>query len=329
MLVTELSTEVVSAPERFALFEEFAAGSHMRNRLRSERQADFRARMRSLSLGDVQLSLMQLPHLEIVRTPKLIRQSDGETYQVHCMAHGTGGLSQAGRDVAFGVGEFVIADSSRPFSGCLVPAPGAWSSIVVQMPRNLVPLPENVVRCMTAVPIPASHGLGGVFHRWLAELVTRAEEFTPADVPALSQTTVDLLASLLGRCLDAEEKMGPDARKRALRARIHDHIRQRLRDPGLTPEAVAASHGISTRYLYALFHDQGQTVGAWIRERRLENCRRDLADPCQLGRPIRSIAAGWGFPDPAHFSRTFRTAYGVSPRDYRESAVRESTGASS
>ncbi|MFI9240588.1 helix-turn-helix domain-containing protein [Streptomyces sp. NPDC053079] len=104
--------------------------------------------------------------------------------------------------------------------------------------------------------------------------------------------------------------MGPEARRRALQARIHDYIRQRLRDPGLTPEAVAASHGISTRHLYALFRDQGLTVGAWIRERRLENCRRDLADPLLLGRPIHSIAAGWGFPNPADFSRTFRAPTG-------------------
>ncbi|MFI9240589.1 hypothetical protein [Streptomyces sp. NPDC053079] len=188
------------APEPFALFEEFAAGSHMRNWMRSERRDDFRARMRSLSLGGVQLSLMDVPHLEVVRTPKLIRPSDGEAHQVLGMIHGTGGLSQAGRDAAFRAGEIIVADSSRPFSGCLAPASGTWSSIVVQMPRSLVPLPENGVRRMTAVPISASCGLGGVFHRWLAELVTRAGEFTPADVPALSRTTVDLLASLLGRC---------------------------------------------------------------------------------------------------------------------------------
>ncbi|WP_331742751.1 helix-turn-helix domain-containing protein (plasmid) [Streptomyces sp. NBC_00868] len=325
MLVTELSTEVVPAPERFALFEEFAAGSHMRNRLRSQRQDDFTARMRSLTLGDLQLSLMALPHLEIVRTPKLIRQSDLEVYQVHGMIHGMGGLSQAERDAAFRAGEFVLVDSSRPFSGCLATTPGAWSSIVVQMPRSLVPLPENTVRRMTAVPIPATRGLGGVFHRWLVDLVTRAEEFTPADVPTLTQTTVDLLASLLGRCLDAEATMGPDARRRALKARIHDFVRQRLREPGLTPEAVAAAHGISTRYLYMLFRDQELTMAAWIRELRLENCRRDLADSRLLSRPIHSIAASWCFSDAAHFSRAFRAAYGISPRDYRHSAVRESS----
>ncbi|WP_405959348.1 helix-turn-helix domain-containing protein [Streptomyces sp. NBC_00868] len=230
-------------------------------------------------------------------------------------------MSQAERDAAFRAGGFVLVDSSRPFSGCLATTPGAWSSIVVQMPRILVPLPENAVRRMTAVPIPATRGLGGVFHRWLVDLVTRAGEFTPADVPALTQTTVDLLASLLGRCLDAEATMGPEACRRALKARIHDFVPQRLRDPGLTPEAVAAAHGISTRYLYLLFRDQELTMAAWIRALRLENCRRDLADSRLLGRPIHSIAAGWCFPDAAYFSRAFRAAYGPPAKPGPFSAI--------
>ncbi|WP_243717790.1 AraC family transcriptional regulator [Actinomadura sp. KC345] len=29
------------------------------------------------------------------------------------------------------------------------------------------------------------------------------------------------------------------------------------------------------------------------------------------------MAARWGFTSPAHFSQTFRTAYGLSPRQFR------------
>ena len=29
-----------------------------------------------------------------------------------------------------------------------------------------------------------------------------------------------------------------------------------------------------------------------------------------------AIGARWGYPDPAHFSRLFKSVYGVSPRDY-------------
>nr|WP_243274742.1 helix-turn-helix domain-containing protein [Streptomyces albus] len=69
------------------------------------------------------------------------------------------------------------------------------------------------------------------------------------------------------------------------------------------------------------------TVAAWIRRQRLEHCRRDLADPRLRDRPIHAIAARWGFPRPGDFTRAFRAAYGIPPRDYRRMAVNGEPGA--
>jgi AraC-like DNA-binding protein len=71
------------------------------------------------------------------------------------------------------------------------------------------------------------------------------------------------------------------------------------------------------RSLQKLFETQGQTVTGWIRTRRLEHCRKDLANATLANRPVSSIAAQWGLVDSAHFSRLFRSTYGRSPRDYR------------
>jgi AraC-like DNA-binding protein len=50
--------------------------------------------------------------------------------------------------------------------------------------------------------------------------------------------------------------------------------------------------------------------------------RRELADPHHAMRPIHAIAARWGFTNPAHFSQTFRSAYGLSPRQVRLQCTR-------
>jgi AraC-like DNA-binding protein len=84
------------------------------------------------------------------------------------------------------------------------------------------------------------------------------------------------------------------------------------------PDAIAAAHHISLRYLHKLFQQDGHTIAGWIRERRLEQCRRDLANPQLAARPIHPIAARWGFTSPAHFSQAFRSAHGLSPRQYRQ-----------
>ncbi|MEH6374325.1 helix-turn-helix domain-containing protein [Streptomyces sp. KLMMK] len=321
MRVTEFSTDVVAPPERFGLFRDVTARSHMPNRLRSNDYENFRARMQTVDFGELQVSALAFPHLDIARTAKLIRQADPEIWQVNYMLGAQGGVSLDGADANFQVGDLLFMGSSRPYRGNVHTCDDSWSQLVLQFPRRLLPLPERLVQGLLAVPIGTHSGMGGVLARWMADLNGRAHEFTDADVNTLGSVTLDLLASVVARCLDSEDTMDPESRRRALQMRIHDFIRQRLADPSLTPEAIAAAHGVSTRHLYTLFRDQGLTVAAWIRQCRLEQCRHDLADPQLRSRHVRAVAARWGFTDPAHFSRTFRAAYAMTPTDYRHHAL--------
>jgi AraC-like DNA-binding protein len=79
------------------------------------------------------------------------------------------------------------------------------------------------------------------------------------------------------------------------------------------------------RYLYRLFEAQGTTVAAWIRHRRLERCRADLTDPALRAAPVSAVAARWGLPDSAHFSRLFRRTYGLPPAEYRRACLAPGT----
>jgi transcriptional regulator GlxA family with amidase domain len=54
-----------------------------------------------------------------------------------------------------------------------------------------------------------------------------------------------------------------------------------------------------------------------VRTLRLAGCRRDLADPALSHLSIGAVAARWGILDSAKFSRIFRAAHGLSPREYR------------
>lgn len=326
MLVTEFSTGVVGAPERFALFADATSRPHMAYRLRSDDRHDFRATARLLRLGGVDICSHVNPHLELVRTPKLVRQSDPEIYTVHWLISGRGRLAQDGHDTAFHPGQFVLAHSSHPLDLSMNTAEGLWSSLILQCPRSRLPLPEKMVQRLTAVPIPARHGMGGVLSRWLADLNIRAEEFTPADIPSLASVTLDLLASTLARCLEAEESLTPEAHRSALRARITTFVEQHLADQHLTPRAIADAHHISLRHLQHLFAEDDTSPAAWIRHRRLERCRRDLTNPALILQPIRIIAARWCFTNATVFTRTFRATYGLAPSDYRRQAE---TGANS
>jgi AraC-like DNA-binding protein len=109
----------------------------------------------------------------------------------------------------------------------------------------------------------------------------------------------------------------PATRRRALLASVQTFIDRSLADPHLSPSAIAGAHHISLRWLYKLFEEQGTTVSRWIRERRLERCRRDLLNPALSDLPASAIAYRSGFTDAAHFSRAFRKTYGHPPGTYR------------
>jgi AraC family transcriptional regulator, positive regulator of tynA and feaB len=100
-------------------------------------------------------------------------------------------------------------------------------------------------------------------------------------------------------------------------------IETHLAEPSLDPSSIASELGISVRHLHRLFARQGDSPADWIRQRRLENSRSDLADVRFRDRTITEIAFLWGFSDSAHFSRSFRKQFGISPRAFRAGAGRK------
>ncbi|MFD0327423.1 helix-turn-helix transcriptional regulator [Streptacidiphilus monticola] len=83
------------------------------------------------------------------------------------------------------------------------------------------------------------------------------------------------------------------------------------------PQDIAAAHSISLRYLHQLFQRQGTTVNSYVRTRRLEAARSELARTQGPRRTVAAVAARWGFTSAAHFSRVFRQSFGMTPLQWR------------
>jgi AraC-like DNA-binding protein len=183
-------------------------------------------------------------------------------------------------------------------------------------PRTMLPLAEPDLVRVTATAVPCRDGLGQVVLPLLHGLARQLEHLESHGTPRLADNVIDLVGTLLAEHADMDrpsEEAGPAL----LTERVLAYMEQRLADPGLSPEGIAAAHRISRRYLYKLLAARGRTVSGWIREQRLARCRRDLTDPALDHLPVGAIGGRWGFADPAHFSHAFKAAYGMSPKEAR------------
>jgi AraC-like DNA-binding protein len=259
-----------------------------------------------VNAGQVQTSTPHSGH----RTPGLIRRGGSGLYRVVLAISGSPRLEQDGRAAQLRPGEFAIHDFARPYD---LAYDSAVQLAVFGFPRDLLALPPGAADRVTAVAIAGDQGAGALASSVLRRVSLDLDTYRPTSAARLSTVMMDLVTTAVAERAGHAESLPVESRERALLRRIHAFIEQNLGETDLSPAIVAAAHHVSVRHLHRLHETQGTTVAAWIRQRRLERCRRDLADPAFTAVPVSAVAARWGMPDSAHFSRLFRRAYGLPP----------------
>lgn len=312
----EFNSESLPVPDQFDHTRDVMSLLPAPHEVSSDYASGFRLRQHELHLDSVRVWRMAMQPLVLHRTARLIRQSDPETYNIVLLQRGTIGRTWSRREATYGPHDIHINDSSQPYDLRAHNPLGLISCVGVEVPKKLLPLPRSRTDQLVGRRLRGQDGIGALLGGTLTHLTTDTSSYLHSDGPRLSTVLVDLVAALFGHGLEADTPP-PETHQHSMVLRIRSFIQQNLHHSQLTPDAVAAAHHISTSYLHRLFQGSGTTVAAWIRQQRLEGASRDLVDPALATVPIAQIGARWGFPQPAAFSRAFRTAYGVSPRDYR------------
>ncbi len=275
---------------------------------------DSRDWVRCGDIGAVRVVELSGGHGGVARlTPSGVRRSDPDVCKIDVLVRGHGVVEQDGRQARLEPGDLALVDLSRPARWALSP----MLLVAFAFPRALLPLrPDDMAR-LTAVRIAGDRGPAALVSSLARQLVDHLDDHDATAGVRLGTAVLDLLTVGLAVPLERTNDVPADTRQHALLLRVHAFIEQRLGDPELSPGMIAAAHYISERYLYKLFQTEQTSVAAWIRRRRLERCRRDLLDPALRQQPVSAIAARWGMPSATHFSRAFRSAYGVPPGEYR------------
>ncbi|MEW1697970.1 helix-turn-helix domain-containing protein [Streptomyces sp. NPDC091278] len=304
------------ARDRFAHWRELLSGTHAPMALSSERADDFLARQHVVTLGEVTVWPAVFPPVTFRRTSELIRRSDPESYHLTLMLRGSGIADWRHRTLRTSPGTFHTSDSSRPVEIRSWAERGRIMMIGVEVPKAVLPLPRRLADRAVGLPVPDDQGVGALLSHTLRRLIRDLPEYRLADGPRLGEVVAGLTATVLGQVTDDESALPPHVHRETTVLRVRAFVEQHLGDPDLSPALIAAAHHISTSYLHRVFRAEDVTVGTLIRQRRLLRARAELADPRWDNLSIQTIAARWCFTG-AQFSRSFRTAYGMTPGEYR------------
>ncbi|HEY7693326.1 MAG TPA: helix-turn-helix domain-containing protein [Gaiellaceae bacterium] len=318
-----IDTTTVPARDRLDFWSESSFDAYLPVQVRSVAAEDFGARMWGYELGPLSVFRIAAAPNTMMRSSRAIAACDPECLHLSVVLRGQITAAQEGRTGLARSGDLISYETSHPV---LFRADQPYESVVVRIPRHLLGPEETQISRLTAVGIPGDEGVPRAAVAFFLGLASGLEDstITPVDAPNAVECVLDLVRALYAAPSRGEAPTRLRTRAEIL-LNIQSFIEANLGDPDLDPERVARGCFISTRYLHKLFEAEGTSVCRWIRESRLERCRRDLLDPSLEDETILSIASRWGLPGPQHFSRLFRSAYGCSPSELRREPRRTGT----
>jgi AraC-like DNA-binding protein len=313
-MVTLLDTDRLPASERrpARVAARLEAAMVSRVRFADSRQPS-RARLDAWDLGGVPVLRADLSgELALTRSPRQARADTAPTVSFAVQELGVALQDQFGSRRVVPRGGLALTEVASPYEY-------RWSGRGVcralQVPVSRLGLPVDVVR--RAVPLAHRSPLYGLVRAHLEQLTRRAGQLaTEPLVHSLTSATIDLARALLASAVGSSQAVD-DVVAETMLTQVRSYVRQHLTEPGLDAGQVAAAHAISVRQLYRLCSAAQFSLEQWIIHQRLEGARGELSDPGSRDRSIAMVARRWGFTDPSYFSRRFRRAFGLTPRDWR------------
>ncbi len=253
----------------------------------------------------------------ITRTEAHVREDSINDYYLTTLLSGRMRVAQAGQEFTLAAGQLALMKTGLPFD---VTYSKPSHRLIVRIPNQV--FRERLANSEEDVSIGAlpQTGLSRVVVELIKSIAGEAAHLPLTDQYTITQSLLELTGALT-RTTTKPRRSKRDVRHAELFSRILSFLEEKFTDSELTPEKIARANGISTRYLHSLFRQSGTTVQRWVWERRLRAARKDLLDPSLAQTRISNIAFQRGFTDTAHFSRSFRNRFGISPSKLRDLAT--------
>ena len=251
----------------------------------------------------------------ITRTPRLAHDAVDAYLFLGLQVAGSSIVIQDGREAVLRPGDLAVYDTRQPYT--LVNDHGIQQHFF----RSRSPTSSSPPGCLARSPRSVSTG-AGPWRESRRAICGSSPRTSAGSVPRRPSDVAEPSLALIRAMLASQIEDLPEAREyleRSLEHRIVAYMRAHLHEADLSAARIAREHHVSVRHLYRLLARSGIVLGDWIRQQRLEACRRALAEPGDTS-TIAAVAHQWGFVDVTHFGRVFKAAYGMSPREWRTSS---------
>lgn len=320
------ATSGVPAARRVELWEAHNATALIGLTVRTARPLD--ATEVNVQLPQARLARVRGSAHAVERTAAMIDRCPADSFAVYLTLRGDACFASSGGRYRLRPGDALVCETDRPFSREFA---RGLAELVITVPRSALAARAAVTRLDAQVIMsfgdPASRLVAaGVPGRACARALARiAGHATRTERPLTPDqgTVLDLVAVLAG---------GRNAaRATAHRAAARSYVEERLHDPNLGADEIAAAIGLSERQLSRVFAADGTSVPRHILSRRLELAYAILAAPAPQRPPltragaeesVADVAFRCGFTSATYFSHMFREHFGMRAGDVRRSALR-------
>jgi AraC-like DNA-binding protein len=278
----------------------------------------FRARATYWAFGSLTLAVNEATPLALIRSDRVASREGLEHAVVVVGVSGQSRTVSRGETYDLGPGDVAFGNMRDGYDFRLAPqGVGRWIDLT-SPPELAVRLGELGSGRPHAGRSDATHAR--FLARFLTGLVRRLPEFCISDGPALEQALLSLIAATQVDPMGGAARLSTTAGLVIGRARAAATIERELSSARLTVERVSDLTGIPRTTLYRLFAaDDG--VASYIRMRRLEALRGDLANVEKRRIGVAELAEARGFHCLSTLNRAFRDRFGCTPTELRGRAA--------
>jgi AraC-like DNA-binding protein len=240
------------------------------------------------------------------RDAKLVSRAGSDDFMFDFQRRGRSAMVQGRNEGMIAPGFGVLYDARRPFEDRLYSEEQRSEVLIATVPAAALLRAFPQAEALCARPIPLSAAAARAIRAFIraaidAQVTTEGE----ADIVAY-------LAALLRMANGGAHQLARSNLFGLFDAYLKANITA-IRPAG----AVATEFGVSERTFHRVFSDRDTTFERHVLCLRTKLFQTLLREASLSDVSIAALASQCGFADAAHATRTFKAAFGMTPRDYR------------